>query len=1151
MSRNLREEDSIHVTWSYDGEVHLWNGTVTGTKDRKGRKKVKYWNEAGEICGSFPFPPDPGVSFHNLRVRKHREGEPAPARTEAPGTRIAIAFTHHEHHHKWTGTVIAHTQNHKQLVVRFDNGHQLLFPPPPTADIMIESVRTFVRPQLGRLFLHRQSLRYRAAAAYAHSITAPTLQDDLDPGNPASVSNTHNTHHQPNRQNSTRKIPPRAFRVATYNARTMTDEQDWIRLIAWMDLRGIDALGIQETRCIDILETHAHGYNIIHTPATEGHHGCALILGPRIAVKSAEIIHEHRTVAANVTIKIGRKLHINRKIISAYFPQRTDERQQGFTEDLCQHLNHDTILLCDANGAHTDVENMTCLSSCAHHAGNVKWTWRNGRTTSCIDHVLVHRSKTREILNVTYEQPTESDHRMVTATLKPKWTVNRATFKKKTLLHDLAHSLAAREDFDSTYISLQQYNLAHMRDHIAAAGSRYTKPTHLEDPWKNAHAKDAVLGLHENVNNVLEVNDIIWSTKHIEEYTAYVRKNPWTAWKFVKKIQRQHAQVTGAVTAEQLHDHFKRSMETPDDDTDAPPDFLVPIVDEAMSGHDFTLQELCEAISTMRNHTATGPDEIPIEVFRCKKVQRDLLVILNNAIDMHNLPEKLTEGTLTPIYKKKGSAKDVANYRPIVLLSIALKILHKMILLRLRRSVDKHLLPCQAAYRIGHSTTMNMVALQELAEHSRTSNTPLYEVFTDFSAAFDSVKRKHLFKLLELWGVPKRILDFLKRSHEQQKLHVRFDGTTHKAGITPTRGVMQGDTLAPYLFILVIDQILRQLPDDRGALVFEAGTTARTRQNNVYIPALAYADDVILLANSLANAQELLSKFETTALKFGLKLNTKKGKTEVMVIAHDDVRAHLPELTLECVAGKVGQTSTYRYLGWHVSDSPKNAWQQDLEKRVGHAWGTLRAHERIWRSTAPTHVKLRLVQALVLPILTYAAATYPLTQTVLMKLQVATNKLLRSALGLRIHWDEPDLHTHTEELYRLFPFTPVEVVRSNLKQWGHWRRAAQYQCAPHPVVKAILSPFSHQKKKQGRAHPPSNWLMAASGCDREELGTAPLDKLAWRELNERRTKAMALDFCEGPVTARRLDDGCSLPDWWALITKWFDASRLQRPKEFF
>lgn len=936
----------------------------------------------------------------------------------------------------------------------------------------------------------------------------------------------------------------------------MTDEKLWDQLCAYMDLRGIDVLAVQETRCEALAEHQKFGFNYIHTPAKDGHHGCALITGPRVKLLTTDVLVEHRVVEATIRIVIGaqkNRLSMERHVIAAYLPQRDSDEQQPCIDAITQKATEDTIVLCDANGALEDMRNAMNMFSAAQLAGNEKWTWKLNGASSIIDHVLIHSTHKREVRTVSYEQPSTSDHRMLACVIKPMWTKKAEQQKEKPIqLHDLAYLYDARKSFSSQYKRTMTTSLTDIKKHIIEVpGEFYTRAIPSIPPWKTDKKVQKAVLRNRDAPNVLEWAEIDYATEHLQHYTEHLLKNPWTAWKHAHYLERQEAAVSGAVTAAQLRGQFKASMELLSA-ADAPPDFDVPDVPIHITEADFTLQELYDALETMKNHTACGPDGIPIEAFRSLPVAQDLLETLNSMLDRDTLPDELTHGTLTPIYKKKGSARDPVNYRPIVLLPVALKVLHKMILLRLRNAIDKHLVPCQAAYRVGHCTAMNMAVLQELAERSRTSNIPLYQVFTDFTAAFDSVHREHLFELLKRWNVPPRLLEFIKRSHAQQVLHVRFDGVTDNVEIKPTKGVMQGDTLAPYLFILVIDQILRKLPLEYGAVIHDR-STARTRETALRIPALAYADDVILLTNSLVHAQAALTIFEAAALKWGLKLNTKKGKTELLVTAHPSISPTLPQPRLFCVAGTVERTHTYKYLGWTVSDSAKNCWEDDFKKRVSHAWYMKRQYDRVWNSNAPTHVKKRLVQAVVLPSLTYAAITYPLTQTAIMKMQVATNKLLRACLGLRIEWSDPSIHTHTEELYSLYPFTPVNVVRSLLVQWGHWVRAANLTGSVHPVIHTMTSTFPHHKAKRGvhGAHPPSKWLTAAAGVDREALLTEPLMRVQWKSLSEKRTKQFAKDLCVGPVTSRRLEDGCSLPDWDVLIEKWFDTTRQRRKKEFF
>ena len=75
-------------------------------------------------------------------------------------------------------------------------------------------------------------------------------------------------------------------------------------------------------------------------------------------------------------------------------------------------------------------------------------------------------------------------------------------------------------------------------------------------------------------------------------------------------------------------------------------------------------------------------------------------------------------------------------------------------------------------------------------------------------------------------------------------------------------GVLQGDTLAPYLFIICLDYVLTTSID----LIKENGFTlkkARSRRNLVEsITNADYAEDIVLLANTPTQAESLLHCLE-------------------------------------------------------------------------------------------------------------------------------------------------------------------------------------------------------------------------------------------------------------------------------------------------
>ena len=93
-------------------------------------------------------------------------------------------------------------------------------------------------------------------------------------------------------------------------------------------------------------------------------------------------------------------------------------------------------------------------------------------------------------------------------------------------------------------------------------------------------------------------------------------------------------------------------------------------------------------------------------------------------------------------------------------------------------------------------------------------------------------------------------------------------------------GVLQGDTLAPYLFIICLDYVLRTPIDKIRENGFELTKKRSRRYPTKTITDADYADDIAILANTPNQAETLLHSLERAAAVIGLHVNA--HKTEYM-----------------------------------------------------------------------------------------------------------------------------------------------------------------------------------------------------------------------------------------------------------------------------
>ena len=134
-----------------------------------------------------------------------------------------------------------------------------------------------------------------------------------------------------------------------------------------------------------------------------------------------------------------------------------------------------------------------------------------------------------------------------------------------------------------------------------------------------------------------------------------------------------------------------------------------------------------------------------------------------------------------------------------------------------------------------------------------------------------------MFEILSLYGIPQPMLDAIRLLYTNNTSTVLTpDGET--APIDIKAGILQGDTLAPFLFIMVVDYVLRMsldLSSDKG---LEIKPRVSSRHPAEYVTDTDFADDISLISSSLQNAQDLLTSLEGAANCVGLYLN--ESKTE-------------------------------------------------------------------------------------------------------------------------------------------------------------------------------------------------------------------------------------------------------------------------------
>ena len=157
----------------------------------------------------------------------------------------------------------------------------------------------------------------------------------------------------------------------------------------------------------------------------------------------------------------------------------------------------------------------------------------------------------------------------------------------------------------------------------------------------------------------------------------------------------------------------------------------------------------------------------------------------------------------------------MTKYRGIALLSIATKIFNRMLLNRIKPAIDPVLRPNQAGFRTGRSTIGQLNSLRCIFEGVDLKKLPLIITFVGFKKASYSINRERMFIILLAYGIPPVIVSAISKLYTNTRADFEMNGTSTDL-FDINKFVLQEDTLAPFLFIIVIDYVMRKSEHEHG-----------------------------------------------------------------------------------------------------------------------------------------------------------------------------------------------------------------------------------------------------------------------------------------------------------------------------------------------
>ena len=300
----------------------------------------------------------------------------------------------------------------------------------------------------------------------------------------------------------------------------------------------------------------------------------------------------------------------------------------------------------------------------------------------------------------------------------------------------------------------------------------------------------------------------------------------------------------------------------------------------------------------------------------------------------------------------------LSSSRGITLTSIAAKLYNALLRNRIEPKIDNILRKNQNGFQRNRSTTSQILTIRRILEDVRAKNLQATLIFVDFTKAFDSIHRGKMEQILLASGIPKETVAAITILYRNTKVKVRSpDGDTEYFDILAR--VLQGDTLAPYLFIICLDYVLRTSIDKIRENGFELTKKRAEGTPQKTITDADYADHIVILANTPDQAKTLLHSLEQAAA--GIRLYVNAHKTEYKCYNQTGDISTLDGSPLKLV-------DKFTYLGSSVEST-----ENDTDTRLTKA--AFNRLSIIWKSDLIDKMKRSFFQAAVTSILLYGCTT--------------------------------------------------------------------------------------------------------------------------------------------------------------------------------